>query len=93
VSPSASDPPQTWGAVDDAALFALDAGGADRTAPPLGSSAMSLPKSAGEPGVAEASIASNRALIVGSASAALTSRLSPSTMSFGVFLGAPRPHQ
>jgi hypothetical protein len=42
---------------------------------------MSLPKSAGEPGMALASSASSRALMAGSASAELTSRLRLSTIS------------
>src|SRR6516225_1656993 len=57
------------------------------------SSAMSLPKSAGEPGMALASSASSRALMVESASTALTSRLRLWTISADVFLGAPRPDQ
>jgi len=57
------------------------------------SSAISLAKSAGEPGMPSAPCASSRALIVGSASAALTSRLSLLTISAGVLRGAPKPAQ
>src|SRR6266568_2519426 len=55
------------------------------------SSAMSLPKSAGEPPSAVPSRWASRALNAGSASAALISLLSLSMISVGVFLGAPRP--
>ena len=55
------------------------------------SSAMSLPKSAGEPASTVPSRSASRALNLGSASAALISLLSLSTISAGVFLGAPRP--
>src|SRR6516165_512918 len=56
------------------------------------SSAISLPKSAGEPGSSVAPRSASRALILGSARAALTSLLSFSMMSVGVFLGAPMPN-
>src|SRR6516225_5316997 len=57
------------------------------------SSARSLPKSAGEPGRAVAPNSANRAFILGSARAALISLLSLSTISAGVFFGAPTPVQ
>src|SRR5262245_48453033 len=57
------------------------------------SSAMCLAKSAGEPGSAVAPSSAIRALILGSANAALISLLSLSTISVGVFLGAPMPNQ
>src|SRR5262249_39200045 len=57
------------------------------------SSAMSLPKSAGEPASAVPPRSASRAFMLGSARAALTSLLSLSTISVGVFLGAPRPCQ
>src|SRR5262245_6160075 len=56
------------------------------------SSAMSLPKSAGVPGSTVAPKSASRALILGSARPALISWLSFSTISAGVFLGAPRPY-
>src|SRR5438132_5145539 len=52
------------------------------------SSAMSLPKSAGEPGSAVAPMPASRALILRSARPALTSLLSFSTISMGVLRGA-----
>jgi hypothetical protein len=55
------------------------------------SSAMSLPKSAGEPGSTVPPRSANRAFIFGSARAALISLFSFSTISAGVFLGAPMP--
>src|SRR5262245_8931616 len=56
------------------------------------SSAMSLPKSAGEPAsTVPPRVSVRRALILGSARPALISLLSLSTMSAGVFLGAPTP--
>ena len=57
------------------------------------SSAMSLPKSAGEPASTVPPRSASRALILGSARAALISLLSLSTISAGVFLGAPMPNQ
>src|SRR5262249_15338759 len=57
------------------------------------SSAMSLPKSAGEPASAVPPRSASRAFMLGSARAALTSLLSLSTISVGVFLGAPMPVQ
>src|SRR5580704_12650831 len=57
------------------------------------SSTMSLPKSAAEPGSAVAPKSANRAFILGSTSAALISMLSLSTISAGVFFGAPTPVQ
>src|SRR5439155_24645119 len=56
------------------------------------SSAMSLPKSAGEPGRTVPPRSPNRAFILGSARPVLVSWLSFSTISVGVFLGAPRPY-
>src|SRR6266446_6227451 len=55
------------------------------------SSAMSLPKSAGEPESIRPPRSASRAFILGSASAALTCLLSVSTISLGVPLGAPTP--
>src|SRR5262249_49326070 len=55
--------------------------------------AISLPKSAGEPGSAVAPHSASRAFIWGSAGAALPSVLSFATISAGVFLGAPMPYQ
>src|SRR5262249_2467559 len=55
------------------------------------SSAMSLPKSAGEPASALPPDSAIRALILGSARAALVSWLSLSMVSAGVPLGEPRP--
>src|SRR5262249_35244601 len=57
------------------------------------SSAMSLPKSAGEPGSAVAPNSESRASILGSARPALISLLSLSTISAGVDFGAPTPNQ
>src|SRR5215470_4917986 len=57
------------------------------------SSAMSLPKSAGEPGSAVAPHSASRAFNLGSARAALISVLSLSTISAGVLRGAPTPVQ
>src|SRR6266446_4306117 len=53
------------------------------------SSAMSLPKSAGEPGSTVPSRSASRALILGSARPALISLLSLSMISAGVPFGAP----
>src|SRR5262249_33631259 len=55
------------------------------------SSAMSLPKSTGEPGRAVAPSSASRVFILGSARPALTSLLSVSMISAGVPLGAPKP--
>src|SRR3984893_19258263 len=55
------------------------------------SSAMSLPKSAGEPASAVPPKSARCALILGSARAALISLLSLSMISAGVFLGTARP--
>src|SRR5439155_7566346 len=55
------------------------------------SAAMSVAKSAVEPESTEPLRSVNRALILGSASAALISLLSLSMISAGVFLGAPTP--
>ena len=55
------------------------------------SSARSLPKSAGESASGALPTSASRALILGSARAALTSVLSFATISAGVFLGAPMP--
>src|SRR5262245_26980527 len=57
------------------------------------SSAMSLPKSAGEPVITVPPRSASRAFIVGSARAALISLLSLSTISAGVAFGAPTPDQ
>src|SRR5262249_58285514 len=57
------------------------------------SSAMSLPKSAGEPTSGVLPRSASRALILESARAALISLLSLSTISAGVALGAPTPNQ
>src|SRR5262249_36269574 len=57
------------------------------------SSAMSLPKSAGEPASKLPPISASCALILGSARPALISLLSLSTTSGDVFLGAPTPNQ
>src|SRR5262249_58327903 len=57
------------------------------------SSAMSLPKSAGEPVNISLPSSAIRAFTVGSATAALTSRLSRSTIPAGVPLGTPMPSQ
>src|SRR5262245_15924574 len=57
------------------------------------SSAMSLPKSAGEPDNAVPPTSASRAFILGAARAALISLLSMSMISTGVPLGAPMPNQ
>src|SRR5262245_49526011 len=57
------------------------------------SSAMSLPKSAGEPTSGVPPKSASLAFILGSARPALISLLSLSTMSAGVFLGMPTPYQ
>src|SRR5215472_773915 len=57
------------------------------------SSAMSLPKSAGDPGNTMPPRAARRDSILGSANAALISPLSRSTIAAGVSLGAPTPYQ
>src|SRR6516162_9519496 len=57
------------------------------------SSAMSLPKSAGEPGSAVAPHSASRAFNLGSARAASISVLSLSAISAGVLRGAPMPVQ
>jgi hypothetical protein len=57
------------------------------------SSAISLPKSAGEPASTVPPKSVRRALIVGSARPELISALSLSTISMGVPRGAPRPVQ
>src|SRR5262245_6460228 len=56
------------------------------------SSAMSLAKSAGESTSTSPPRSASRALILGSARPALISLLSLSTISVGVFLGAPMPN-
>src|SRR5262245_46049628 len=56
------------------------------------SSAMSRPNAAGEPASGSPPFSANFALIVGSLSAALISRLSLSMTSTGVFLGAAMPY-
>src|SRR6516162_3040330 len=57
------------------------------------SSAMNLPNSAGVIDIGTAPKSASRAFILGSARAALISLLSLSTISVGVFLGAPIPYQ
>src|SRR5262245_4977285 len=57
------------------------------------SSTISLPNWAGDPGSGVPPRSASRALILGSASATLISLFSFSTMSAGVFLGAPTPVQ
>ena len=57
------------------------------------SSAMSLPKSAGEPASTVPPRSASRAFILGSARPALISLLSLSMISAGVSFGAPRPNQ
>ena len=57
------------------------------------SSAMNLPKSAGEPASTVPPRSASRALILGSARAALIPLLSLSTISTGVAFGAPTPNQ
>ena len=57
------------------------------------SSSISLRNSAGDIIKTGLPMFSSRPLIVGSASAALTSRLSRSMISFGVLAGAPTPDQ
>src|SRR5438445_7284163 len=56
------------------------------------SSAISLPKSAGEPGIGAPPMAASFAFMPPSAIAALISLLSLSTISAGVFLGAAKPY-
>src|SRR5262249_58727047 len=56
------------------------------------SSAMSRPKSVGEPTSPMPPTLASRALILGSESAALISVLSLSMISSGVFFGAPTPN-
>jgi hypothetical protein len=55
--------------------------------------ATNLPKSAGELTNGAAPMSENRALIPGSARAALNCLLSLSTIPMGVFIGAPTPNQ
>jgi hypothetical protein len=57
------------------------------------SSAMSLPKSSGEPASTSAPKSANRALSWGSVRNALISPLSLPTISADVFLGTPTPNQ
>src|ERR1700722_3998153 len=56
------------------------------------SSTKSLPKSAGDPGSTTALRSVNRVFRLGSARPALTTRLSKSIISGGVFLGTPMPY-
>src|SRR5262249_56224455 len=56
------------------------------------SSAMSLPKPAGDPTSGTPPRSASRALILGSTRAALISLLSLSTISVGVLLGTPMPY-
>ena len=69
----------------------LDMGRPDYLAHFSVSSAMSFLKSAGEPASTSAPRSAIRAFILGSARAALISLLSLSTISAGVFSGAPMP--
>src|SRR5262249_10128003 len=55
--------------------------------------AVNLPKSPGEPVNASTPMSASRVFILGSATPALISLLSLSTISFGVFLGAATPDQ
>src|ERR1044072_1875619 len=91
--PSPFDPLQTWSAAsrkDHCALMPANF----TTLPHFSiSSAISLANSAGDPTSGVAPISESRALIPGSASAALNSLLSLSTTSMGVFMGAPIPNQ
>jgi hypothetical protein len=57
------------------------------------SSAISFPKSAGEPASTVPPRSASRDFILGSARARLISLLSLSTIPVGVFLGAPMPYQ
>src|SRR5271169_464499 len=57
------------------------------------SSAMSLPKSAGEPPSTVPPTSANRSFVLGSASTALISLLSLLMIAAGVFLGVPMPCQ
>src|ERR1700674_3563676 len=57
------------------------------------SSAITLLKSAAEPGSTVPPRSANRAFSLGSARPALIALLSLSTISAGVFLGVPTPHQ
>jgi predicted TIM-barrel fold metal-dependent hydrolase len=56
------------------------------------SSEISLPNSAGEPGIGSPPMAASRAFMPGSEIAALISLLSLSTISTGVFFGAAKPY-
>src|SRR6516165_2694987 len=56
------------------------------------SSAMNFPNSADEPGSAAPPNSASRACILGSARIVLTSLLSFSTITAGIFLGPPRPY-
>jgi hypothetical protein len=56
------------------------------------SSAMSFPKSAGDPVSTVAPRSANRDFVLGSARISLISLLSMSTISAGVFLGTPTPN-
>src|SRR6516162_4193964 len=71
----------------------LDAGGLDHFRPLLGSAAMCLPKSVGEPPNGVAPRSASRACILGSDRAALIALLSVSITSAGVLLGAQKPPQ
>ena len=70
----------------------LDVGDLDHLGPFLGSSAMSLPKSSGDPESGVPPRSARRALSVGSARPALVSLLSLSMISAGVPVDAPRPY-
>src|SRR3954468_22090979 len=72
-------------------LIRLDAGELDHLAHFSVSSAMSLPKSAGDLASGVPPMSATRGLILGSARPALISLLILSMISTGVFLGAPTP--
>src|SRR5215467_3983655 len=73
--------------------FHLDACELYNLAPLFNSSVMNLPNALGAIGISAPPKAARCALIVGVASPALISLLSVSTISVGVFLGAPIPAQ
>ena len=100
------DPTRTWGLSDSRAngnygisgreghgLLRLDVGRPDHLAPFLGFVGDELAEVGGRAGKHRAARSASRALILGSARPALISLLSFSTISAGVFLGAPRPNQ
>src|SRR6516165_3735734 len=81
-----------WLGGNSSFLFRLDSGGTNDLAPFFGFVGDELPYSAGEPDSGVPPISASRALIVGSARPALTSRLRRSTMSAGVPFGAAMPN-